>query len=182
MMHEPQLPTALAPTGSPRTMPIDPGPKRRHSARVVQFSRDSVRLLLLDAYSVDDTTVELIAAAVCADFGIAMPQFKFNARRSPYTGACERPRSSWVALLGEPTVAEREANGWGSLPQDGAIRLGRRTTLMTLAHELGHHAVFHLDPPSTPAHGRIWVSRFDQAAWLVRDETGVGENWLASAT
>ncbi|MDA2978833.1 MAG: hypothetical protein O3B42_03595 [Actinomycetota bacterium] len=181
-MHEPQPRTTLAPSAAPWTTPIDPGPKRRHSARVAQFSRDADRLLLLDAYSVDDATVGMISAAVCADFGIAMPQFKFNARRSPYTGACEPPRSNWVQLLGEPTVAEREANGWGSLPQDGAIRLGRRTTLMTLAHELGHHAVFHLDPPNTPAHGRIWVLRFDQAAWLVRDETGVGEEWLLPVT
>lgn len=46
----------------------------------------------------------------------------------------------------------------------GAIRLGRTTTLMTLAHELGHHLVFSLDPPSTPAHGKLWVQRFDEAA------------------
>ena len=58
-------------------------------------------------------------------------------------------------------------NGWGALPLDGAIRLGRTTTLMTLAHELGHHLVFHLESPSTPAHGRVWVGRFDEAAsWI----------------
>jgi hypothetical protein len=182
MMHLPQQRTGLARTATVPTSAIDPGPKRRHSARVAQFSRDPVGLLQLDTYSVDDVSVRAISAAVCTDFGVATPQFKFNARRSPYTGACERSRSSWVELLGESAVATREANGWGSLPQDGAIRLGRRTTLMTLAHELGHHAVFHLDPPNTPAHGRAWVLRFDQAAWLVRDATGVGEDWLLSTT
>jgi hypothetical protein len=80
----------------------------------------------------------------------------------------------WVALLGEAEVIEREAAGWGALPPDGAIRLGRTTTLMTLAHELGHHAVFHLDEPTTPAHGRRWVLRFDQAAAMVAEATRIG--------
>jgi hypothetical protein len=35
---------------------------------------------------------------------------------------------------------------------------------MTLAHELGHHLVFSLDPVSTPAHGKRWVARFDESA------------------
>jgi hypothetical protein len=52
----------------------------------------------------------------------------------------------------------------GPLSVFGAIRLGRTTTLMTLAHELGHHLVFSLDPVSTPAHGKRWVARFDESA------------------
>jgi hypothetical protein len=50
----------------------------------------------------------------------------------------------------------------------GAIRLGRTTTLMTLAHELAHHLVFALDPPATPAHGKRWVQRFDESAEAIR--------------
>ena len=50
----------------------------------------------------------------------------------------------------------------------GAIRLGRTTTLMTLAHELAHHLVFALDPSATPAHGRRWVQRFDESAQAIR--------------
>lgn len=149
---------------------IEPGPKRRHAARVVQFSKNSDLLMDLDCVGLVATSVETFVALVCADFGIPLPTLKFHSRRSPYTGACERPRSSWVELLGESKVASNEANGWGVLPVDGAIRLGRSTTAMTLAHELAHHAVFHLDPPTTPAHGRIWVLRFDQAGFLVADQ------------
>ncbi|MCZ7533941.1 MAG: hypothetical protein M5U23_11165 [Acidimicrobiia bacterium] len=148
---------------------IDPGPKRRHAARVAQFSKDPGFLLSLDRVALDAGGVRTIAASVCTDFGIPMPAFKFHARRSPYTGACERPRSSWVALLGESKVTSNEANGWGALPVNGAIRLSRSTTAMTLAHELAHHAVFHLDPPNTPAHGRLWVLRFDQSGFLVAE-------------
>ena len=50
----------------------------------------------------------------------------------------------------------------------GVIRLGRMTTLMTLAHELGHHMVFALDPTLTPAHGKRWVQRFDESAGAIQ--------------
>lgn len=153
------------------TTSIEPGPKRRHAARVVQYSKDADLLLSLDRVGLDAHGVRAIAASVCADFGMPRPLLKFHAKRSPYTGACERPRSSWVELLGESKVASNEANGWGTLPVNGAIRLGRSTTAMTLAHELAHHAVFHLDPPNTPAHGRLWVLRFDQAGFLVAEAT-----------
>lgn len=81
-----------------------------------------------------------------------------------FTGATERPRFVWVDELGEREVLRREANGWGALPVSGAIRLGRSTTMMTIAHELGHHVVFFRDPLNTPAHGKVWVARFDEAA------------------
>ena len=64
-------------------------------------------------------------------------------------------------------MTRRERNGWGALPPTGAIRLGRSTTLMTVAHELGHHLVFHLDPARTPSHGNRWVERFDDAAAVI---------------
>lgn len=152
---------------------MDAGPKRRHWSRVEQFSRSTDLLLELDRNAVSSPMIDELVAFGCTDFGIPLPRMKLHARRSPHTGACERPRSVWVALLGETEVAKREAAGWGSLPPDGAIRLGRTTTLMTLAHELGHHAVFHLDNPTTPAHGRRWVLRFDQAAAMVAEATGI---------
>ncbi len=154
------------------TTSIEPGPKRRHAARVAQFSKNSDFLLSLDRVGIDAHGVRTIVSSACADFGIPLPTLKFHARRSPYTGACERPRFSWIELLGESKVASNEANGWGVLSVDGAIRLGRSTTAMTLAHELAHHAVFHLDPPTTPAHGRLWVLRFDQTGFLVGAATG----------
>jgi hypothetical protein len=134
---------------------------------VLQFSSNTDVLLMLDEIAVDDASAQEIVTDLCRELGVPEPKLKFHARRSPYTGACERPRSGWVDILGESEVVSREMNGWGALPLDGAIRLGRTTTLMTLAHELGHHLVFHLDPPSTPAHGRLWVGRFDEAAsWI----------------
>ncbi len=149
------------------TQRIAAGPARRHWARVLQFSSNADVLLMLDEIAVDDASAQEIVTDLCRELGVPEPKLKFHARRSPYTGACERPRSGWVDILGEPEVARRETNGWGALPPDGAVRLGRTTTLMTLAHELGHHLVFHLDPSSTPAHGRVWVGRFDEAAsWI----------------
>ncbi len=150
------------------TQRIDAGPTRRHWARVLQFSSNSEVLLMLDEIAVDDVSAREIVTDLCRELGVPEPKLKFHARRSPYTGACERPRSGWVDLLGDAEVARREMNGWGALPPDGAIRLGRTTTLMTLAHELGHHLVFHRAPASTPAHGRVWVGSFDEAASWIR--------------
>ena len=159
------------------TRRIAPGPTRRHWARVLQFSSSADVLLMLDQIAVDDVSAQEIVSDLCRELGVPEPRLRFHARRSPYTGACERPRSGWVHILGEPEVASREMNGWGALPPDGAIRLGRTTTLMTLAHELGHHLVFHLEGPSTPAHGRVWVGRFDEAAswiqWVVVSDSVV---------
>jgi len=152
---------------------IDAGPKRRHWSRVAQFSRSPELLLGLDRVGVESPMIDDLVAFACSDFGVPEPKLKLHAGRSAYTGACERPRTVWVALLGEDEVAVREAAGWGALPTNGAIRLGRTTTLMTLAHELGHHAVFHLDDPTTPAHGRRWVLRFDQAAAMVAEAAGM---------
>lgn len=141
-----------------------PGPRRRHWARVLQFSRQVERIESLDTWSVDDDSARWLITQVCERFGVPVPLLKFHARRSMYTGACERPRHAWLALLGEEELAFRESNGWGVVAEHGAIRLGRTVTLMTVAHELAHHVVFHRDPPATPAHGRLWVSRFDETA------------------
>lgn len=122
---------------------------------------------MLDSWAADSDTVRLLTSEVCQHFAVPEPDLKFHARRSPYTGACERPRHSWLALIGEDELVFREANGWGEVAENGAIRFGRTTTLMTVAHEIGHHLVFHLDTPTTPAHGRIWVTRFDAAATAI---------------
>lgn len=151
---------------------FEPGPRRRHWSRVLQFSRNPELILSLDSWASDAESLRVLIRDQCEAFGVPEPLLKFHARRSPYTGACERPRGSWVALIGEDELVFREANGWGSVPAHGAIRLGRTATLMTVAHELGHHLVFHLDPPSTPAHGRVWVSRFDEAARSVVSQFG----------
>ncbi|GMR02737.1 MAG: hypothetical protein BMS9Abin20_1084 [Acidimicrobiia bacterium] len=143
------------------------GPVRRHDARVRQFSRDHLLLERLDTLVVDDDQARAIVVSSCVLLGVNAPRLKFHGRRSMYTGATERPRSAWVDLLGEDEVERRELLGWGAMPRSGAIRLGRRTTLMTIAHELGHYIVFCVDPSGTPAHGKQWVARFDDAAAAV---------------
>ncbi len=143
---------------------IPPGPRRRHQARVEKFSADIGLLEQLDGLSVSDEDVPEVVLSVCSSFGVEAPRLKFHARRSPYTGATEQPRWLLVVIHGEDRVSRIESGMAGSVPAFGAIRLGRTTTLMTLAHELGHHLVFALDPHSTPSHGKRWVNRFDGAA------------------
>lgn len=148
---------------------IKASPPRRHDGRVARRSRDHALLHRLDRLVVEEHDAAVAVERVCDAWNVALPRLRFHARRSPFTGATERPRTSWVDELGEAEVSLREANGWGELPVSGALRLGRSTTLMTLAHELGHHLVFHLDPVSTPHHGFVWVDRFDDAAGVIAD-------------
>jgi len=140
------------------------GPIRRHDARVRRFSRDYALLERLDGLAVDDVEASSIIEEVCWSSGVEAPKLKFHSRRSMYTGATERPRATWVALHGEQEVLRWELITGKTAPPFGAIRLGRRATLMTVAHELGHHLVFALDRPGTPAHGKVWIGRFDAAA------------------
>jgi hypothetical protein len=142
-------------------------PRRRHDGRVQRVSADFGLLRRLDLLTVDEDDARRVVSAVCATWGIPAPVLRFHARRSPFTAACEPPATS----------ADAPAKGRGAAPgtvgagryEHGALRLGRTVTLMTLAHELGHHAVHHLDPPSTPAHGNVWIGRFDEAAAVIGD-------------
>lgn len=129
-----------------------------------RFSVDSVLLERLDVLAVDADESRKVVNAVCLDFGIELPHLLFHARRSPYTGATEQPRRLLVERHGESEVRQFEVGRRGPVPINGAIRLGRTTTLMTVAHELGHHLVFSLDPPTTPSHGKRWVRRYTEAA------------------
>jgi hypothetical protein len=149
--------------------PIASGPKRRHQARVQSFSVDPKLLGWLDCLSVSETEVLDLVPSVCDFLGVEVPRLKFHARRSPYTGATEQPRWLLVQIQGEARIRQIESDMASPFPAYGAIRLGRTTTLMTLAHELGHHLVFSLDPPSTPAHGKRWVHRFDESASAIQE-------------
>lgn len=146
---------------------IETTPVRRHEHRVRSISSDYPRLRRLDHLVVDEADAAAIVAFVCRWTRVPVPVLKFHARRSPFTGATERPRDS--------VVAESHALGVAISPQvsalapEGAMRLGRSVTLMTLSHELGHHLVHHVDPFDTPAHGNVWVRRFDQAAAVVAE-------------
>ena len=143
---------------------IAQGPTRRHQARVLRFSTDPALLERLDQLAVSQVEISDLVLAVCSSFGVETPLLKFHASRSPYTGATEQPRWLLVEIHGQQKVDHLEDTMTSLLPPFGAMRLGRTTTLMTLAHELGHHLVFSLDPPSTPPHGKQWVERFDQCA------------------
>ncbi len=140
------------------------GPVRRHDSRVRQFSRDYALLERLDGLAIDAPTAEGLIDEICWAQGVESPLLKFHARRSPYTGATEQPRAYWVSEMGEAEVRVQECLRGKAIAPYGAIRLGRESTLMTIAHELGHHIVFALDPHNTPAHGKIWIGRFDDAA------------------
>jgi hypothetical protein len=144
------------------------GPRRRHQARVQRFSDDPLLLEQLDGLAVADTEAADLVFAVSSSFGVEAPRLKFHARRSPYTGATEQPRWLLVESHGEAKIDQMERGMRTPFAQFGAIRLGRTTTLMTLAHELAHHLVFALDPPATPAHGKRWVQRFDESAQAIR--------------
>lgn len=144
---------------------IDTAPARRHDHRVRKVSSDYERLLSLDHLVVEHEDASAIVAFVCRWVNVPMPKMKYHARRSPFTGITERPRTRVIAdahTRGIPVPSDVEM-----LSAEGAIRLGRSVTLMTLSHELGHHIVHHCDPLDTPAHGNLWVHRFDQAAAVV---------------
>ena len=143
---------------------IDSSPRRRHDGRVERQSSDYPRLQRLDRFVVAESDACTAVAVVCAKFDVPAPDLRFHARRSPFTGATELARTLWIARGDADLVARYEANGRRRLRENGAIRLGRTTTLMTLAHELGHHLVNWLDPESTASHGYVWIQRFDEAA------------------
>jgi hypothetical protein len=149
---------------------VDVTPPRRHDGRVVRVSSDYARLRKLDHLLVGEDDARVAVVVVCETVGVPIPRLKFHARRSPFTGACEAPRgrvSDGLTVVGDVT-----APTGSSRSEHGAIRLGRSVTLMTLAHELGHHIVNHLDHPRTPSHGKVWVGRFDEAAAVIDGMVG----------
>ncbi|MCL1586953.1 MAG: hypothetical protein M3092_00930 [Actinomycetia bacterium] len=164
---------------------IDSSPRRRHDARVQRQSANFSRLQRLDQLVVTEHDVHTAAVAVCTELDVPVPDLRFHARRSPFTGATELPRSMWIARGEHDFVTRYEMRGRRRLRENGAIRLGRTTTLMTLAHELGHHLVNWLDPESTASHGYVWISRFDQAAevidGLVLESSSIGARTARSS-
>jgi len=160
---------------------IDSSPRRRHDGRVERQSSNYPRLVRLDRFVVAESDALMASEAVCVALDVPVPDLRFHARRSPFTGATELPRSMWIARGDHEFVTMYEMRGRRRLRENGAIRLGRETTLMTLSHELGHHLVNWLDPESTAAHGNVWIRRFDQAAEAI-DELIVQSSNVAVAT
>lgn len=136
----------------------------RHEHRVQRFSRDYGLITELgDRYAVDRDETAALVRSVTERFGVPMPDLAFNRRRRPDTGECWPPRVTIVETNSEEHVVAWEAHRRHAIPEHGQIRLGHTTMLRTIAHELGHHLVHHLEPKRTPAHGKVWVGRFDDA-------------------
>lgn len=144
---------------------LDAVPPRRHDNRVRTVSGDYALLRRLDHLLADDDAATRLVEMVCDATETPMPALRFHARRSPFTGMTEAPR--WLVRELHVRRGTYPMPGLERIPEQGAIRLGRRTTLMTVSHELGHHLVHYHDPVGTPSHGNRWVRRFDQAATIV---------------
>lgn len=141
---------------------LDAVPPRRHDHRVRSVSGDYALLRRLDHLVVAEGDASAVVTAVCSATGTPVPMLRFHARRSPFTGLTEAPR--WLVEEINRRRNVQPIPDLGHVPEHGAIRLGRRATLMTIAHELGHHLVHHHDPIGTPDHGNRWIGRFDAAA------------------
>lgn len=137
--------------------------RARHEHRVESFSRDHRLLTDLRDLGVDRGGAIRIADHVCSTFSVPVPQLTFHRGRSAHTGYCVAPKHAASARHGADAVSRWEATHepW---PRDGMIRLGDPTSLATIAHELGHHLVHFRERTTTPAHGKVWVRRFDDAA------------------
>lgn len=145
----------------------------RHEHRVRTFSRAYQLIIDVgDRYVVEATDVRDLVPHVCATFGVPQPDLAFNVRRRPDTGQCWAPRSALVETYGEGRVAAWERHRRRIYPDNGQVRLGTTTTVRTLAHELGHHLVHLLEPIGTPAHGKVWVQRFDDAIECIVNHLG----------
>ena len=166
-----------ADTGAVSTMPLqiiestDRIP--RHEHRVRTFSRNYELITELgDRYTVEPDEAAALVAAVSASFGVKEPDLAFNRRRRPDTGQCWAPRPIASRLYGEDRIVAWEDHYRRAYPPDGQIRLGATTTLRTIGHELGHHLVHGLEPVGTPAHGKVWVGRFDDAMAVIARHVG----------
>lgn len=148
-------------------MPLDPPPvlvahavvANAHDRRLRERSRDLDLLLRLRSLRTDSDGARAIVAAACGWLGVPTPRVGTHARRRPETGHT-RPPVRITAGRGLDPVR---------YPPEGHLQLSATPTLGVIAHELGHHLVFHLDPPGTPAHGYRWVARHDEAAAAVAD-------------
>lgn len=137
--------------------------RARHEHRVEKFSRDHRLLTHLRDVGVNRGTASRVVDHICSTFSIPAPELTFHRGRSAHTGYCVAPKHAASARHGADAVGRWEAahEPW---PRNGMVRLGDPTSLATIAHEIGHHLVHLLERTTTPAHGKVWVGRFDDAA------------------
>ena len=142
----------------------------RHEHRVRTFSRNYNLITGLgDQATVESGEARELVRVVSKRFGVVEPDLAFNGRRRSDTGQCWAPRWLAVEQHGEGRIDAWERHYRRAYPQNGQIRLGTTTSIRTLAHELGHHLVHLLEPARAPAHGKIWVARFDDAMELIAE-------------
>ncbi len=138
-----------------------------------RFSRDPQLIVRLRQLGADRAAAIGLVDRATAGLGVGAPDVTIHGGRGPRSGYCMAPRSVATSALGESVVRAWEAAKGRRWPEAGMIRLGDPTSLGTIAHELGHHSVHLLDPSSTPAHGKVWVARFDDAAEAVAGIVGI---------
>jgi hypothetical protein len=143
---------------------------------VRRFSTDSALIVQLRKEGVERLTAAGLIQGMANDLGVTPPAVTFHGRRGPHTGYCQMPRWRAVAQTEESTVTNWERAKRRDWPDAGMIRLGDPTSLGTMAHELGHHLVNLLDDAKTPAHGKVWVARFDLAAATLERLATVGSS------
>lgn len=166
-MNEPKARSVRPnPTESAKRIP-------RHEHRVRTFSRNYALITEFgDHFTVECDDARELVSAVTERFGIVVPDLAFNRRRRLDTGQCWAPRWLAVEQHGESQILAWERHYRRPYPTNGQIRLGTTTSVRTLAHELGHHLVHLLEPARTPAHGKVWVGRFDDAMELIAEHLG----------
>lgn len=145
------------------TLERHPPVANAHDRRVRERSSNPDLLLRLRTIRTDRDGAIAITEGACGLLGVAVPRLRTHARRRPETGHTRPPARITEGLAVDPR----------RYPPEGHIQLSATPTLGVIAHELGHHLVFHLDPPSTPAHGYRWVDRYDQAAAVVAGLCGL---------
>lgn len=147
----------------------------RHEHRVREFSRD-YRLIIDfgDRYTIDAAGAARLIRAVTGESNVPAPHIATNSRRRVDTGQCWAPRWYVIETNGVERLTAWEQHYRRPYPEHGQIRIGTTTTLRTLAHEIGHHLVHHLDPLGTPAHGKVWVGRFDDAMEAIAGRVSSG--------
>jgi len=146
-----------------------PDPGNRHEFTVRRFSDDHGLLVRLRGLAVAEVGSVSIIEHVCRLSDIPFPDVTFHGRRGPHTGFCQAPRDHYVLLHGEDSIQGWERTKGRRLPENGMIRLGRMSSLATIAHECGHHLVHHQEAAQVASHGKVWVRWFDAAAHGISD-------------
>ena len=138
-----------------------------HQQRIIDYSQHYDAMVTWRAHGIEAADSQHIIERVCARFSVPPPATLFHPRRSPHTGVTWAPRWHRTLAMGEKATAEEEQKQGRPWQEHGEIRVGSLTAVSTLAHELGHHLVYHREPFGTAPHGKAWVSWFDQALLAV---------------